>query len=604
MRKKLLSVLFLVCGLVFWGTGGAISSALPPIDLGTVVVTPSGSEIPYSDVSASMSIVRKEEIDAYNAKNCTDILNNIPGLFINKTGDYGRADVDIRGIGDRGIKVMVLVDGRPVKMGIFGCTISHSLPLSSVEKIEVYKSPASVLYGSDALGGVVNIITKETEQDFKAEGGFSLGSFNSLKFNADIMGNAQGFNYLFSLNKTDSDGYVDNSSYDAYDILGKFGYKINDKYSMQFISKFFNGLKHEPSPAPEDSWNDYERGAVDAALKRKTKDLNLSLKAYRNFGWHRFSDGFDSSDYTNGVKADSVVRIKGKTKLYSGMEFRQQSGKINSPEPFSGEWKKNEYSVFIHHQNNMVYDDVIFVLGGRYNIDEVSGESFVSEAGLVWNAADNTSIKLNRSEGFRSPQINELYVYPPSNTELKPEKSVNYNIGVVQRIYNFGSVECSAFYTEGKNLIEKDFSSSPILFKNRGSFTFKGAEAGMNLRLLKNLNTGLSYSYLDPGVHTTGKPGNKIDFSAGYSFRKFDINLFGQHVSDYYMSDNSKDKINDYFVADAKIIYRIWNNLNIFTAVDNIFDRDYKVYADLPGGSAGLYQMPGRAFSVGVNAEF
>jgi iron complex outermembrane receptor protein len=119
--------------------------------LDEIVVSATRVERAIKDLSATISVVTRQDIEASNTKSCTDVLNSLPGVFVNKTGDFGRADVDIRGLGDRGRSVMVLTDGRPVKMGLYGCTVTHTLPLDNVERIEVVRGPASVLYGSDAI---------------------------------------------------------------------------------------------------------------------------------------------------------------------------------------------------------------------------------------------------------------------------------------------------------------------------------------------------------------------------------------------------------------------------------------------------------------------
>ena len=148
-------------------------------DLGQILITPTKTEKAIGDLSLSASVVTKQEIEASTANSATDILNILPGVFVHKTGSFGRADVVIRGQGSRGRRVMVLVDGKPEKMGLFGCTITHSLPLDNVERIEVVRGPASVLYGSDALGGVINIITKKPTEKSKGDATLSYGSFDS-----------------------------------------------------------------------------------------------------------------------------------------------------------------------------------------------------------------------------------------------------------------------------------------------------------------------------------------------------------------------------------------------------------------------------------------
>jgi outer membrane cobalamin receptor len=112
-----------------------------------IVVTATMTSKAVKDCSASISVISTDDLKALTANNALNLLNIQPGIFIHRTGDFGRADVDIRGIGQRGQRIAVLVDGRPEKMVLFGCAVTHAFPLDNVERIEVVRGPSSVLYG-------------------------------------------------------------------------------------------------------------------------------------------------------------------------------------------------------------------------------------------------------------------------------------------------------------------------------------------------------------------------------------------------------------------------------------------------------------------------
>ena len=120
-----------------------------PIEV-TVTATMSPQEV--KDSSSSLCVVGTADIEMSSSQNALDILKDFSGIFVNRTGDYGRADVDIRGLGSNCRQIAVLVDGKPEKMGLFGCAVSHAFPLDNVERIEMMKGPASVLYGVKPLG--------------------------------------------------------------------------------------------------------------------------------------------------------------------------------------------------------------------------------------------------------------------------------------------------------------------------------------------------------------------------------------------------------------------------------------------------------------------
>ncbi len=133
-----------------------------------VTPTGTGEEKPVTDASQSVSVVTQDDIAVSDVHSATDILGTLPGVFVEKTGQLGRADVSIRGEGSAGTDISVMIDGRPEKSSIFGCSVTQTFPLNNVDSIEVIRGPASLMYGSDALGGVVNILTRKARESLKA----------------------------------------------------------------------------------------------------------------------------------------------------------------------------------------------------------------------------------------------------------------------------------------------------------------------------------------------------------------------------------------------------------------------------------------------------
>ncbi|HIE04140.1 MAG TPA: TonB-dependent receptor, partial [Candidatus Latescibacteria bacterium] len=570
-----------------------------------IVVTATRMERVVKDLSATVSVVTSDDIEASNVNSCTDILNTLPGVFVHKTGAFGRADVEIRGLGGRGRKVMVLVDGRPVKMGLFGCTVTHSLPLDNVERIEVVRGSLSVLYGSDALGGVINIITRKPTKPVQVDYTFSYGSFDTYVQRLRAGGVKGRLSLYATADKRKSRGHLPNSSYDGSDYTLRMGYKVSEDLEAVLSCKYFKGYKEEPLKANSidtvEVWNDYERGALDLSLSGRIKGWELMAKVYKNLGEHEFSDGWHSRDFVDGAIIHGSGRPFSGNTLTAGFEFRRQGGKsFNWPK---GKWDKREYAIFLHDEQ--LFGRTIFTLGGRYNYDDVSGGSFCPQVGLVVHVNEGASVRASINKGFRSPQINELYMFPPHNEDLKPEEVWNYELGLSGRIKGV-EAELVGYRMKGKRMIKLEKNPNPppkFKFQNTGSFDFKGIELNVRARMAEGLLGTFSYTYLDPGDMTKGRPGDKLDMSLTYNMRKLSLSIKGQYVWDYFAADGGEQRIPNYFVADAKLSYELLPGFLGFLAVDSIFDTDYKVYADLPGGKAGLYRMPGRAVTVGLSLK-
>ncbi|HEC79390.1 MAG TPA: TonB-dependent receptor, partial [candidate division WOR-3 bacterium] len=594
----------LILGLLIPLIIGTEDDTLKVYWLDEIVVTATRTPRAVKDLSATVSVVTEDEIDVQNANSAPDLLVNLPGVFVEKTGAFGRSDIDIRGIGDRGRKVMVLVDGRPVKMGLFGCTVTHTLPLNNVERIEVVRGPASVLYGSDALGGVVNILTKKVEDGLSSDLRLAYGSHNTRQGRLRHGAKIGRFEYYLTGDYQDSDGHLKNSAYEGKDITGRLGYQLTDWLNASLSGKYFDGYKEEPLKATDpdtlvsDVWNKYRRGAVDLSLNGNWERITSMTKAYVNFGHHEFSDGWHSKDSTYGFVANLSGRFLPGNELTVGFEYRRQLGEklATEEQPTAGSWSKYEYGVFLHDEQ-LLFRRFNLTFGGRVNQDEISGRTFIPQVGLVYPVIDGTIIRGSINRGFRSPQLNELYMFPPSNPDLKAEFVTNYEAGLDQRIISGVYLDLVGYLMKGENMIEIVPNPNPpprYRFENTGEFEFRGVEFGLKAKIGNYLHGQISYSHLDLGEKTTGRPGDKIDLFLRADFQNFDLGLTGQYVTNYYAADSSQDRIDDYVLINTRFSYSFSFGLRPFIAVDNLLDQDYVVYANLPGGSAGRYMMPMR----------
>lgn len=565
-----------------------------------IVVTATRTEREVRDLSATISVMRSEDIDASTANSCTDVLGSLPGVFVQKTGAFGRGDIDIRGIGSRGRRVGIFIDGRPVKMGLFGCTVTHSLPIDNVERIEVVRGPLSVLYGSDALGGAINVITKKPELDREFDYTFSYGSFQTYQHRIRGGGQLGSLEFYTTADRRNSQGHLSNSAYDGEDYTVRLGLDVAGHIETVLTGKYFKGYKEEPQPADSGTWNDYERSAVDLTFGGKWKDMGTTLKFYRNRGHHLLSDGWHSKDFTNGATLALNGKLWAGNDLSGGVEYRIQGGQVLNGRETA--WDKSEYGVYLHDEQS-IWEKVILVGGIRYNRDAVSGDMVCPQLGIVYHIGKYTTLRSSMNRGFRAPQINELYIFPSSNATLKPEVVHNYEIGLNHQLHPYLTVDLTAYRITGENLIQLESNPHPpprFTQQNTGEFEFEGAELSIKTGMMERLSAELSYSYLDAGEDTKGRFGDKLDLKCHYQQRKYSLALIGQFVSDYFAEDNRKEGIPDFFVLNSKLTYHLLSGLKIFLAIDNVFDTEYELYVDIPGSGAGRYLMPPRSFTTGL----
>jgi len=572
----------------------------------SIIVSATLTEKNIKDCIQSVSVINENDLKDLKVFNLFNAIMYFPGIYVQRTGDYGRTDIEIRGIGSNGRRINIMVDGRPEKMGLFGCIITHSFPLDNISKIEIVKGAASVLYGSDAMGGVINIITKKPIKKSETNALIAYGSFNSQHYQIEQGGNLNNFSYYLNANSESSDGHIDNSSWNGKNFSTLFEYKLTSSSSLSFRGKYFSGTKYEPGPIASplnNFWNAYKRSALDLTYTNSFHNSDILFKAYRDFGHHKFSDGWDSKDYVNGMIFKYTTNSIDNNELTAGIDYKYLGGKrLSNP---MGTWHKYNLGVFVSDEYKLM-NRLIITGGLRFDHDSISGSESVPQLGALYKATEKTYLRMLISKGFRNPQLNELYMFPSSNSGLKPELSWNYELGFRQSFNDKLYADFTFFYTEGDNIIitMKNQNPPPLYkFFNAGSFIYRGFETEISTMPTKDIELKFFYTYLNPGDNTLGKAKHKANVFAVYRKEKFELSLSLSYVAKYYADNNKKEKMPDYLLLGGIIQYNLHKYFSIFGKIDNILDVDYKNYVEIPGAAAGIYQMPGRSAMIGVNVH-
>ena len=557
------------------------------------------------------SVVTKEKIENKNNPGMLDLTASVPGIFVTKAGSQIKSDVSIRGIGDSFRQIGLFVDGRPEKMAVYGCGVSQTLLAGNIDRIEVVKTPDSVLYGGDGFGGLIHVFTAVPQNPFEAEVSASYGSYNTQNYFANLGGKTDKLIYQVSANKISSDGHLSNAGYNASDYYAKFAYKTSEAGELILTGKYFSGDENEPKARTAaggtipPSWYEYDRGGVDVRYTHEFDNTNMKIMAFGDFGEHKFFDTWHSKDSIYGAFADfSTELFEGNTLKY-GAEYRLSIGKViagNSTE--KGEWKKSEFALFALDEYEINLKTKVFA-GARYNYDEISGSAFVPRAGVSYNITEEFAARAVYSKGFRAPYINELYTVPPHNEELEAQYQNNYEIGINSRYLDV-IFDAAAFVINGDNIIQpRPNTPAPPMMKmqNYGSYVFKGFELSAEKEIVDDLKVFAGYSYLDTGDLTQGIAKNKIDASIDYKICKFRFYLGAMVIMDYYAAVDKKAKLDDFNILNAKVHYSVTDNLTLFAATDNFTDQKYEMFI-VSFGSARIYEMPGATFTFGAKYKF
>ncbi|MEA3449035.1 MAG: TonB-dependent receptor [Bacteroidota bacterium] len=573
-----------------------------------VIVTGYKTEIARKLVPISVSQISKQSIENSGETNILPAISALsPGVFVTErnilgfgvaTGSAG--SITIRGISSSpNTSTLILIDGHPQYQGIFGHPLPDAYVASDVEKVEVIRGPASILYGSNAMSGVMNIITKKQNKDgFTANLGASYGSYNTQKYNGTVGYKKNKISIFASLNHDQTDGIRDNTDFNITNGYTKIGYRINDNFSLTGdfnIAKFNandNGPVYAEEPQPFNI--NILRGKTALSLENKHNKVEGALKLYHNFGKHDLSDGWYSTDHNSGTMLYQTLSLFKGNKLTAGVDAKQFGGIGNIGKAADSLILVNELAAYTYMQQNL-FQKLLLSAGLRIENNEIYGNELVPMAGLNYYPTDKTTIKSSVSKGFRSPTIMEMYLFAP-NPELKPEYLWNYEIGWLQQFFGGRlNTELTVFMAQAENIIQVTGQYPNVIRENVGKFTNKGIETSMKLKATGDLFLQVNYSYLNLSKALIAAPEHQINLSADYTYKILNANLSVQHIQNLYTSVIPEKK-QSYTLLNLRISANIFKKANIFVSGNNLLNQKYEINYGYP--------MPEINFTGGFNLKF
>lgn len=605
------------------------------INLQGVVVSANKIQVNRNSVPLSISVIDREEIEASSESALLPVLSQrVPGLFVTQKGitgfgvnDGSAGTVNIRGVG-QGNKVLMLFDGQPQWAGIFGHALPDTYVASDVERVEVIRGPGSLMYGSNAMGGVVNIITRHHKQEGRrTQARIMYGSYNTQKYMVNNGYNIGNFSSFISLNHDRTDGHRPNSKFHITNGFANLGYKINEHYRVTgdlSLAKFKTQNPGEIDAPVLDYLVDVLRGTTSFALENHHEKTSGALRVFYNWGNHEVNDGYEpggtprsylfrSDDHNTGVLLYQSFRLVEGNTFTAGIDYKNWGGhawndSINGKKGELIDKSVNEVAGYVIMQQDL-FDMLSINAGVRYEHNSVFGGEWVPQAGLTVRLFEGNVIRASFSKGFRSPNIREMYMWGAANDELKPENMLNYEVAVGQsfldgRLYG----EVTAFFIDGKNMIESvsvvPGQTYPMKNRNVGTFTNKGIELEGRYQILRNLSMDMNYSYLHTSKPLLAAPAHKLNVGATYSPGRFTFNANVQSVYDLYVRlENPANKISEvkenYTVLNARAAYRFGSRdkgLNLFVKGENLTATRYTINYGFP--------MPKAVFMGGIDVTF
>ena len=359
MRNQILVLLMLLFLGLFSNSYTQTLSDTLIID--ELVVTGSKIEISRKNMPVNISVISEEDMNEINETTAlTAISSRIPGVFVTERGVIGfsvgsnsAGQVSIRGVsGSPNAGILVLVDGSPQYMGLFGHPLPNSYVSSDLEKVEIIKGPASILYGSNAMGGAINFITKKPTKDgVSGEAGVGYGSFNTLKYMANAGFKKKDFSMFVSYNHDQTDGHRDSSNFKIDNAYVKAGYQLSKNISVNADYNVAKLLSVDPGmvSSPKSFTADILRGKASFSVKNVYDRIEGGFSSFVNYGEHSLSDGWISTDANYGFSLYEGLKFFEGSTITLGADYKNFGGKGNNiPNEYKDTWVSiNEMAGYI-----------------------------------------------------------------------------------------------------------------------------------------------------------------------------------------------------------------------------------------------------------------
>lgn len=598
----------------------AVETADSVMRLDEVVVTGTNRGVETRLLPYTVSVVGNERLESAGQTQVLSAISGmVPSLFVSERSIFGfgvsnggSGHIKLRGVGgDRASAVLMMVDGQPQFAGIYSHHIADFYDKEYVERVEVLRGPGSVLYGSNAMAGAINVITKNPhERGMHTYVSSQYGSYNTWLSSVTNTTRFGKFSSLVSASYNRTDGNVKDFDFNQADVYAKIGYDISATWKMtaDYTLMHFKGNDPiYPKLSDPESTDIYRqsitRGETSLSAANRYASTSGLIRAYYSYGSHFVDDPrhFHSKDDRFGIMAYQNFSPWRGASATVGFDFDTYSGEIpvsggnNHTEGSMstiGRKKITEYSPYVTLSQALM-DELLNLNGGlRMANSDKFDTQWIPQFGFALNPGEGVTIKGNLAMGYRNPSFRELYLYRMANPDLQPEKMMNYEVSAGKYFSRYFAADITAYFSRGADMIQVVDNKNV----NTGRFINKGIEITAKSNPIDNLWLYASYSYLHTSLHNlVGAPKNQYYLGAELTlWDKLKIAADVKGVGGLYVADDVKHQ--DYALLNLKLTYTICRYADIFTRLENITDARYTINRG--------YEMPGFTAMGGFKVSF
>lgn len=617
MKKVLISIITM--SAVFTTKAGQ-ETADSVLNLQEIVVTGSNAPVENNLQPYTVSIVGQDRLESTcKSQVLSAISGMVPSLFVTERSNFGfgvsnggAGHIKLRGVGgDRASAVLMMVDGQPQFAGIYSHQIADFYEKEYVDRIEILRGPGSVLYGSNAMAGTINIITKgATESGIRTTISSQYGSYNTWLSSLTNTTRFGKFSSLVSVSYNRTDGNIRNFDFNQVDVYAKTGYEFTSVWKAAADFTFMKFKGNDPiystlsDPESTDIYHqDVIRGEASLKISNNYGAVSGAAQLYYSYGNHFIDDPrhFHSTDDRLGLIVYENFSLWQGNSSTIGFDFNTYSGEIpvSGGKPVSENNKGamlhkriTEYSPYITLSQSIAKDILNINAGVRMANSDIFGTQWIPQFGFAINPGYEIIVKGNLAMGYRNPSFRELYLYKQANSDLKPEKLMNYELSAGRHFSRYFNMDVTAYFSRGSEMIQTLDQKNV----NTGRFINKGIEISAISNPIDNLHIYATYSYLLTSLkNLTGAPKNQYYLGAEFTLlQKLKIAADMKGVGGLYVADDIKRQ--NYLLINLKLNYEICKYITVFMNLENITDKTYVINRG--------YEMPGFTGMGGFKISF
>ena len=609
-----------------------VSAQQDSVSLDEVVVTGTRTVTDVRYLPMTVNVISRGQLTQNNQMSILPtIMQQVPGMMVTSRSMYGygvstgaAGGINMRGISGGAGQLLVLIDGHPQYNGIYGHPISDSYQTLMAERVEVLRGPASVIYGSNAMGGVINIvIRKMLQDDVRTDVRVGGGSYGTVLAEASNTIRKGKFSSMVGGEYSRTDNHRPNMGFEQYGGHLKLAYDFTpnwDAYVDADITHFnasYPGAEEKPIYGAN-QW--ITRGVVSAAVENNYEKTNGALSIFTNFGRHKIDDGsadatkptsryFRSKDALTGISWYQSARLFEGNRLTLGADYQHIYGNayytdkttgdiLVTPNKQSGRSYRNEVAGYFDVRQDLV-GWLTLDAGLRLDHHSITGSEWIPQFGVVVRPLSTGEVKAMVSKGFRNPTMREMFLYPPSNEELKPERMWNYELSWRHRLQKL-SYGANLFYIDADNIILTTQVGNGKKNLNSGRIRNYGAEleATYHINDMWALNTNHSFLKMKK-QQVVAAPKYKGFLGADFRLHRLAVNAGLQYISGLGL-DSTGDGIadkqeKDFVLLNMSVNYHLNNIVTLWANGENLLAQRYQINYGYP--------MPRATFMAGVNVR-